>query len=1238
MTVQHFTFKYQPHYLQSLLTLQTTEIMNMNNSPFRPARIIFTLFTALLSLPAWQGVMGQTPAEQAAMVCENGGVRTWGRNNNYQLGLGYTSSEENEPHVPGIANAVAVATGISHSLALLDDGTVLAWGVNTIGEAGPTPTPPSTVNTPTPITLPGCATAISAGDRLSMVLLADGTVWAWGLDDVGQLGNGATVSTGHTPVPVTGITTAIAISAGLHHGMALLADGTVWTWGKGISGQLGNGFSINSHSPVQVKTSSGNLTNVISIDAGSDHNVVLRNDNSVYTWGGNSTGQLGIGSTTASNVAVHSSGLSLGTTIDVAAGLSFTMALRSDGNTRVCGSNQYRSLGVNSQCSNTGAFLTPIAGPPFSGGVALHIPSTAGYGHVITASGQLWGWGNNLYGQVGSGSSSNYVCPPQHVNYSGSPNQCTAKPSSDNHPQPCCVAVYEDERTVIGTNGGTVTLTGTQTFTNLNMAIFGTVIINGSRTFNNCDVVMGKDAKIIVLSGKILNITNGSHLYACGDMWDGIVVNKNGIIYIQSNSIVEDAEIAVDIEYGAYYHLNNATFNRNHIHVQKTMPSSPWTYTGNYTITKCKFLCQTTASLGGSPVHDDLLPPRTGERSSVGVLALGVPKILVGNTLANANTFDNSGYGVFAWTVGRVDVKYNTMRDLTYGGAYALFGPGNGGETIDISNNTIQRVPFAINCHDNDTTVRTRITYNTIDFDGMVSPPQYMTGITVSEVTPGSGAQWGNFNFADISHNNITKAPNGIRVLNMRGDLLSGGKAKLYVGDNTITQGTKVANDWQACINMDNCDQTAIINNTMSQASGSAHYYYTGIRVDGGYEHAIQCNTATTIGQGLFFDGDLRPYTTVARNVMQNNHRGIFLNHGYVGQQGHSTRPSDNEWHGTGWSTSNPNTQVWGTGVQGSLSPFYVRDVKTPSIYIPEFNEIANGAFNAITIPSASGTWGNCEFDQASFKTDGSLADDVTGLTAIINEDEPETERGRSIRWMGEYNLYRAMQANADLQFADNALSTFYTERDGGNMGRLHRAIDGFKAARNAEEQSASEGLAALQAVQPQNRVEQTLHDLLGILYANAEDLRAMGDDHVSHLRTIARLCPLDDGFAVYMARAALLSIDTVPKGYMNVCEQVPAPEDGHNKQDAYSDEEHAFSVYPNPNNGRMTVSYVLAEGETGILRVHNTVGLLVLEKQLNASQNLMEMEMVGISSGLYLLSIEVNSGRKLTERISVVR
>lgn len=329
-----------------------------------------------------------------------------------------------------------------------------------------------------------------------------------------------------------------------------------------------------------------------------------------------------------------------------------------------------------------------------------------------------------------------------------------------------------------------------------------------------------------------------------------------------------------------------------------------------------------------------------------------------------------------------------------------------------------------------------------------------------------------------------------------------------------------------------------------------------------------------------------------------------------------------------------------GTGVQGSQSPFWVRDTPAvPSVYIPEENEYAGGATNAVTINTTGGSWtGGCVYtDGASFKTEDGESDAVQNLLAILEQDEPETERGQSIRWMGEYNVYKKLIADEELQHADQGLSAFHTEKASGNMGRLHRAISGFNGARNVQSEEVTDGLSALQGVQPQNRVEQSLYDALSLLYANATDLRSMNDDDVAQLREIALRCPLDDGLAVHLARAALFTIDTLPKGYMNECELASIHNSGSDKENKIEHDK-SFAVYPNPNNGRMTVSYVLAEGETGIIRVHNTVGVLVMEQPLNASLSLMEVEMNGIGSGLYLLSVEVNTERKLTERISVVR
>jgi hypothetical protein len=154
--------------------------------------------------------------------------------------------------VTGVSNVKAVAVTLNHVLALKTDGTVMGWGMNAFGQTGAatfenvSPTP-SVVNGLTNIT------GIAAGYGFSLALKSDGTIWGWGLNSQGQLGNGAT-STNPQPIPtvVNGITNVASIAAGYGHGLALLSDGSLRTWGNNYYGQLGDGTDFMRTSPAQV--------------------------------------------------------------------------------------------------------------------------------------------------------------------------------------------------------------------------------------------------------------------------------------------------------------------------------------------------------------------------------------------------------------------------------------------------------------------------------------------------------------------------------------------------------------------------------------------------------------------------------------------------------------------------------------------------------------------------------------------------------------------------------------------------------------------------------------------------------------------------------------------------------------------------------------------------------------------------------------------------------------------------
>jgi alpha-tubulin suppressor-like RCC1 family protein len=248
-------------------------------------------------------------AAGAAHTCalvRTGGVDCWGANGSGQLGDGVTTDSSTPQQVQGLQGGVAaIAAGLAHTCGLLSTGTVLCWGSNANGELGDGKMVDS--NVPVPVTgLPGPAIAIAAGDAHTCALLEGGAVACWGWNIEGQLGNGGDDSS--TPVQVGGIRTATAISAGGNDTCALLRSGAVVCWGANLDGQLGNGGTSDSSTPVVV---SGLGNGAAAISTGLSHSCALLMGGSTTCWGANAHGELGDGTTTSSSTPVNVTGLGL---------------------------------------------------------------------------------------------------------------------------------------------------------------------------------------------------------------------------------------------------------------------------------------------------------------------------------------------------------------------------------------------------------------------------------------------------------------------------------------------------------------------------------------------------------------------------------------------------------------------------------------------------------------------------------------------------------------------------------------------------------------------------------------------------------------------------------------------------------------------------------------------------------------------------------------------------------------
>ena len=225
--------------------------------------------------------------------------------------------------VPGMTSVRSVAAGNGYSLGLTSTGAVWSWGDNSFGQLGDGSSAPKR-SIPAPV--PGVSgfVKISAGQRHALALTSQGHVWAWGENNIGQLGDGSVGAPRSKPVQVAGLNGVVDIAAGSKFSLALDRYGIVWAWGTDDDGELGNDVAKTS-SPVPVQVALDGPGK--SLAAGADHAVVAMADGTVRSWGSNALGQLGIGDATVarSTTPVQVPGLVGTTTVGAGAANSFAV-------------------------------------------------------------------------------------------------------------------------------------------------------------------------------------------------------------------------------------------------------------------------------------------------------------------------------------------------------------------------------------------------------------------------------------------------------------------------------------------------------------------------------------------------------------------------------------------------------------------------------------------------------------------------------------------------------------------------------------------------------------------------------------------------------------------------------------------------------------------------------------------------------------------------------------------------
>ncbi len=371
-------------------------------------RLLKPVAVGLVAAVSWLVLLTVLSVTPALAQSGSGDALAWGFNLEGQLGNG-TRANVNAPVsvlLPSGTRVTDTAGGSSHSLALTTTGQVLAWGDNFAGQLGNGTFTDST--TPVSVSLPDGTrvTAIAAGEFHSLAITSTGQVYAWGENSSGQLGNGSTTNS-NTPVLVSlpDGTRVTAVAGGSTFSLAATSAGQALAWGQNDTGQLGNGMLDDSTTPVFVSLPAG--ASVSAVAAGDRFGLAMTSAGGALAWGNNTFGQLGDGTNTTSRTPVFVS-LPTGTRLSaIAAGVRFGLAMTSTGRALAWGNNTFGQLG-NSTNTSTNA---PVSVSLLLGTRLSAVAAGGAHGLAVTSTGQALAWGDNTFGALGNGTNDNSNTP-----------------------------------------------------------------------------------------------------------------------------------------------------------------------------------------------------------------------------------------------------------------------------------------------------------------------------------------------------------------------------------------------------------------------------------------------------------------------------------------------------------------------------------------------------------------------------------------------------------------------------------------------------------------------------------------------------------------------------------------------------------------------------------------------------------------------------------------------------------
>lgn len=330
---------------------------------------------------------------------------SWGNNVNGQLGLGTTVSVSSPNQVGSLTDWYTLSMGVQASAAIKSDGTLWTWGNNSSGQLGQG----NVTDRSSPVQVGALTTwsKVATTGEHCLAIRTDGTLWAWGLNNQGQLGlgNSGAGTNRSSPVQVGALTTWSRCWVGYRYSLAIKTDGTLWAWGQNSWGQLGLGNQTHYSSPKQV----GALTTWSEANGGNSHTLARTTAGTLWAWGRNNAGQLGINITYTSYSSPKQVGaLTTWASVNINLGDS-SAAVGTNGTLWTWGLNSIGNLGLNSAAY---AYSSPKQVGALTNWSTKTIMTYYNC-FAIKTDGTLWGWGWNDQGALGLGNATNYSSPKQ---------------------------------------------------------------------------------------------------------------------------------------------------------------------------------------------------------------------------------------------------------------------------------------------------------------------------------------------------------------------------------------------------------------------------------------------------------------------------------------------------------------------------------------------------------------------------------------------------------------------------------------------------------------------------------------------------------------------------------------------------------------------------------------------------------------------------------------------------------